>query len=157
NTARTIGELVAGPEALRAWAPTWGIVFWGLATRSPEALLASDGPFAQVLATVRVEGEPAERDRAVFEHALRHLGPLVASDRMRWRDLLWLLLSWAIQRRPDEEQDGLTALAVQAQQAAPAREEAATMTEAVKKTWIERVREEARRELREGYEKELQA
>ncbi len=62
---RSLSDLFEGPEALRAYAPEWPLLFWDLAAQTPEALLASDGPFAQFLALVRAEGADPERFRQI--------------------------------------------------------------------------------------------
>src|SRR5262249_48190991 len=38
---------------------------------------------------------------------LQRLEPLSEQDRMRWLDLLWFVLSWALRRRPGAERDRL--------------------------------------------------
>jgi hypothetical protein len=43
RTNRTMVELLAGPEALQAFAPDWQPLFWDLAERTPEDLLQAAG------------------------------------------------------------------------------------------------------------------
>jgi hypothetical protein len=88
SSNRSLAELFDGPEALRAYAPQWPLVFWDLAARTPEQLLVSDGPFAQFLAIVRAEQSDAERFQQIITQLAEQLEPLAGQDKMRWRDLL---------------------------------------------------------------------
>jgi hypothetical protein len=83
------------------------------------------------------------------------LEPVAGQDKMRWRDLLWLMLSWVFQRRPDEEREGLTRTLVDKQHELALREEVQTVSEATKQTWAQKYVAEAEarvaaRSLREG-------
>ncbi len=139
SSNRSLADLFEGPEALRAYAPGWPLVFWDLAARTPEQLLASDGPFAQFLAVVRAEESDAERFRQVFTQLAEQLEPVAGQDKMRWRDLLWLMLSWVLQRRPDEEREPLSRILVEKQHDLALREEVKTVSEATKQTWAEKI------------------
>jgi hypothetical protein len=138
SSNRSLAELFEGPEVLRAYAPEWPLVFWDLAARTPEQLLASDGPFAQFLALVRAEQSDAERFRQIFTQLAEQLEPLAGQDKMRWRDLLWLMLSWVLQRRPAEDGQTLSRTLVEQQHDLALREEAQTVTEATKQTWVQK-------------------
>ncbi len=140
---RRLADLFEGPAALKAYAPQWPVLFWDLGSRSPEALLASDGPFAQFLAIVRAEGSDAERFRQVYAQLAEQLEPLAQQDKMRWRDLLWLIFSWVLQRRPVEEGEALRQVLVDRQRDAALRQEVQIMSEGTKKTWIQLERERA--------------
>ena len=60
---------------------------------TPEALLAADGPFAQFLAICRQQSD-AERFQQICADSWSGWNPVAGQDKMRWRDLLWLLFSW---------------------------------------------------------------
>ncbi len=137
SSNRSLADLFEGPEALRAYAPQWPLVFWDLAAHTPEQLLASDGPFAQFLAIVRAEQSDAERFRQIFTQLAEQLEPLAGQDKMRWRDLLWLMVSWVVQRRSQEEGEALSRTLAEKQRDLALREEVQTMSEATKKTWIQ--------------------
>jgi hypothetical protein len=151
---RSLADLFDGPEALRVYAPQWPLVFWDLALRTPEALLASDGPFAQFLAVVRAEASDAERFLQVYTQLMERLEPVAGQDKMRWRDLLWLALSWCRQRRPEDEQDALIHATVESQRNTALREEARSVSETTKQTWAQAVEARAARigQLRQGRE-----
>jgi hypothetical protein len=144
---RTLADLMRDcPEELRAFAPTWPVVFWDLAQRTPSQLLAADGPFVQLLALVRAEERDAETFREVFRQLMRQLGPLAEQDKMRWRDLLWLAVSWVIQRPPESEHDDLVAEAQASQADQAAREEVKKVSDTIERTWAEALEARVRRE-----------
>src|SRR6185437_3610000 len=80
---RRLADLFAGPETLKGYAPQWPLLFWDLAARTPEALLASDGPFAQFLAVVRAEQSDADDFRQILEDLAKRLEPVAGQDKMR--------------------------------------------------------------------------
>jgi hypothetical protein len=137
NSNRTVGELFAAPEGLRVFAPTWPVVYWDLAARTSDELLGADGPFMQFLAVVRAEESEREEFRRVIIECAKRLEPVHGQDKMRWRDLLTLMVSWILQRRASEERDEMTAAVVASQQSVLAREEAATVSEKTKLTWAQ--------------------
>jgi predicted transposase YdaD len=73
--------------------------------------------------------------RDVFAAVLRRLEALSESERMRWHDLLWFVLSWALRRRPGEEREGLLETARSSQMELKHREEVAQLSETVVETW----------------------
>lgn len=109
---RTLAELVRGPEELQQLAPQWPIRFWDLADRTSDELLAASSPWLNALAVVRATGDEASRFRSVFAAAVERLAGLAAPERMRWRDLMWMLISWALRRRPRQERTGLVEVAL---------------------------------------------
>jgi hypothetical protein len=135
SSNRRLADLFAGPEGLRAYAPQWPLLFWDLAARTPEQLLASGGPFAQFLALVRAENSDAEDFRQVVETLVERLDSVAAQDKMRWRDLLWLVVSWVLQRRPAGERDALLGSLVDRQRDLAQREEVKTVSDATKMSW----------------------
>lgn len=109
---RTLAELVRGPEELQHLAPQWPIRFWDLADRTSDELLVASSPWLNALAVVRATGDEASRFRSVFAAAVERLAGLAAPERMRWRDLMWMLISWALRRRPRQERTGLVEVAL---------------------------------------------
>jgi hypothetical protein len=61
RTHRVMGDLIGGPEELRPFAPRWEPLFWDLAERNTDALLASAGEWLAALAVVRAEGRRKPR------------------------------------------------------------------------------------------------
>jgi hypothetical protein len=149
NAARTLAELLRGPEAFRAFVPHYGPLFWDLAEQSPEALLASAAEWLQTLAVIRAEG--AERDEffRVMRQVLERLRGLAGRQEVRWQGLVWFVLAWALQRRPPEEREALIALARDAQENATRQAEVQTMGQTIADVLKEEGRQEGRREGRE--------
>src|SRR5205807_7614504 len=67
RTHRTMADLIAGPERVRAFAPEWEPLFWDLAERTPEELLQASGAWMAALAVVRAERADEAAHQAVFE------------------------------------------------------------------------------------------
>jgi predicted transposase YdaD len=137
RTHRELAELIGGPEALRAFAPRWQPLFWDLAEHAVDEVLGAAGEFLAALAVVRVERADAETFRAVFTRVLQRLEGLSEQERVRWEDLLWFVLSWALRRRPAEEQEQLLAAARSSQADALRQEEIAKMSKTIQRTWEE--------------------
>ena len=132
--------LVGGPEELRRFAPQWPIRFWDLADHTVEQLLAAPSPWLNALAVVRATNDDSSRFRSVFAAAIERLAGLAASERMRWRDLMWMLVSWALRRRPRQERAGLVEVALKFQPDSNSQEEVQTMSIALGQTleeWAE--------------------
>jgi hypothetical protein len=62
------------------------------------------------------QGEEASAFERVYVEAMRRLAPLASQDHVRWYDLMRIILSWALWRRPGTERQTLFA-AAQATQA----------------------------------------
>lgn len=150
RTYRELTELIGGPEELRAFAPVWRPLFWDLAERTPEELLSASGEWLAALAVVRAERAGSEAFRGVFQSVLQRLEGLSDSERMRWRDLLWFLLSWALRRRPSADRESLLDAARKSQMDVKHQEEVAEVGETVEETWEQELlrRGEARGEAR---------
>jgi hypothetical protein len=138
---RTLADLIDAPPELRPFIPQWDILFWDLADRSPDQLLTTQGFFVRFLSLVRAETWDAASFQGVYEQALQQLEALAPQDKMRWRDLLWLAVSWVLQRRPEADRAPLLALTGASQQNLALQEEAKNVSETAEKTWIESVRE----------------
>jgi hypothetical protein len=54
---------------------------------------------------------------------------------MRWHELLWFVLSWALRRRPGREREALMHTARESQTQVADREEVARISEAIAETW----------------------
>jgi hypothetical protein len=128
-------DLLAGPEALRAFAPDWQPLFWDLAERTPEDLLQAAGEWLAALAVVRAERSDEAAFREVFAAVLRRLEGLSEAERVRWQDLLWFVLSWGLRRRPGEERVPLLEAAEVSQSGVAHREEVRRMSETIGQTW----------------------
>jgi predicted transposase YdaD len=138
-THRTLADLVDAPELLRPYIPTWQPLFWDLAEQTPQDLLGAAGEWLQALAVVRADR--AERDVfwTVFEESLRRLGPLSERDKLRWQDLMWFVLSWAVRRRPGGERNELFAAVMAHVEDAAVRQEIQAMSQQVEQTWEQEV------------------
>jgi hypothetical protein len=125
---RTLADLVRGPEPLRQLTPQWPIRFWDLAERTTDELLSASSPWLNALAVVRATRDDASRFRSVFAAAVGRLAGLASRDRMRWRDLMWMLISWALRRRPRDERPGLVEVALEYQPDPDSQKEVGTMS-----------------------------
>jgi hypothetical protein len=137
---RTLGELIRGPQELQQLTPQWPIRFWDLADRTPDQLLAASSPWLNVLAVVRATNEEAAGFHQVFAAASAQLAGLVARERMRWRDLMWMLISWSLRRRPRDERPGLVEAALAHQPDPISQEEVQLMSTTLGQTleeWAE--------------------
>jgi hypothetical protein len=126
NTAwgsnRSIADLLGEPEAFHAFAPAWQPLFWNLSDTTPQALLDSGAEWLQTLAVIRAQDEGTASFQAVFEEALLRLEVVSGRDQVQWYDLVNIVLTWALWRRPPEERPALRA-AAPATQANPVRKQ----------------------------------
>lgn len=108
-----IRDLLGQPATLHRFSPNWGPVFWNLAERTADALLA--GPaWMQLMAVLRATSEEQAEYQRVFTEAIRHLAPTSANDHARWSQLLRMILGYTKFRRPAEELPRYLELAEQA-------------------------------------------
>jgi predicted transposase YdaD len=112
RTNRELADLIEGPEELRPFAPQWPLLFWDLADYTADSLLEGAGDWLRSLALVRAEQDETEQFLAVFERFLKKLDALADVDRMRWHDLVHFGLSWALRRRPAEENQSIKDIAL---------------------------------------------
>jgi hypothetical protein len=105
SSARTFAELIAGPEVFRSFAPRWEPIFWELAGHSAGDLMNSRDAFLQLLAVVRAEDEDRQEFEAVYTEFLRQVEELYGTNRVRWYDLLRVVITWASWRRPEPERE----------------------------------------------------
>lgn len=99
---KKIRELLDEPESFHPFAPDWGPIFWNLADRTADELLAG-GPWMQLMAVMRVWPDEQKEYMRVLTEAFRHVQQLGASDHVRWSRLTHGLLTYSIFRRPPGE------------------------------------------------------
>ena len=93
---------------------------------------------------IRAQGEDAAAFQGVFAEALQRLQAVAGRDRVQWYDLLRVVLTWAMWRRPPTERETLLA-AVQASQAdAPHQQEVQSVARTIAEELIEEGRVEGR-------------
>jgi hypothetical protein len=66
---------------------------------------------------------------------LQRLEGLSDRETLRWHDLLWFVLSWALRRRPSHERQPLMDAARRSQVEDSHQQEIETMSETIEKTW----------------------
>ncbi|MBL8793025.1 MAG: Rpn family recombination-promoting nuclease/putative transposase [Planctomycetia bacterium] len=134
---RNLSALIAAPPFFEEFAPQWPPVFFDLAERLPDHLLDAPGPWLQALAIVRAEKEESPTFLRVFQEVLRRLEPLQDGDPVRWRDIMWFVLSWAVRRRPTPDRQALIPLVEAIPLEQRHRQEIVTMSQTTQKTWEE--------------------
>jgi hypothetical protein len=132
---RRLSDLVEAPAGLERFVPPWEPEFWDLAERSADVLEQSPGAWMSAMAVVRALEEEHEAFLRRYTRVLARLEPLSGQDRLRWQDLLWVLFSYAVRRRPRAERDELFAAAVASHHEAALREEVRNMSQNVMETW----------------------
>jgi hypothetical protein len=135
RTSRTLADLIGGPVEVRVYAPEWSPLFLDVAEHSAEEWLRSAGEWMAAMAVVRAERAEEEAFRAVFASVLGRLEGLSEQEQVRWHDLLWFVLSWALRRRPSRERDEIFAAAEGSQAAVSHQEEIRRMSETIVETW----------------------
>jgi hypothetical protein len=104
-----IQDLLAPPATFHPFAPSWGPVFWNLGEWTPEHLLAG-GTWMQVMAVVRMTAAERAAFESVYTAAVEQLQAIQGSDPVRWSELLGMILSYALFRRPPDERDTLRSI-----------------------------------------------
>jgi len=132
---RTIADLLGEPRAFHVFAPDWGPLFWNLAERTPQELLAAGDEWLQVLAVLRAQGEEATAFEAIYTAALRGVNALPEAAQDRWDELMRILLTWAAHRRPAPERARLLALAPTAPTLPKRQQEVQAMTMTIAEAW----------------------
>lgn len=131
RTYKDLGDLIAGPDVLKAFVPEWTPLFWDLAAQPVEALLNSAGKWQQALAVIRAERQDRTGFHRILREALWRMGPLGSEDRMRWHSMVEFALTYAIARRPVEERDDLVALARDSQFDVALQQEVVKVTQTI--------------------------
>jgi hypothetical protein len=135
--ARDLADLIEGPEALRRLAPHWPLFLWDLAETTPRELLQQTSDWFRALAVVRAERFERDEFQVVYHEALHGLEALAEQERMRWTDLVQFIISWALRRRPRDEENELRRLAVESQASRKRKQEMEKMSETASQTWEE--------------------
>jgi hypothetical protein len=136
SSNRTLQDLLAEPKSLHAFGPSWQPLFWNLADCSAQQLLDTGEEWLQTLAVIRAQAETAENFERVYREALRRLEGLVGRDHARWYDLLRMLLTWALWRRPAGERPNLLAAAQNSQENLAHRQEVQTVGQTIAEALI---------------------
>lgn len=134
---RELTDLLGEPAEFHAFAPRWQPLFWDLTSMSPQALLDSADEWLQTLAVVRAEDASAEPFANVYNEVLERLEPLAVSDPVRYYDLLRMVLTWGLWRRPSEERQQLQQAAIASQRGAARQEEMRTMSQTIAEWYVE--------------------
>jgi hypothetical protein len=142
STSRTLADLMAVPEPLRAIQPRWEPVFFDLAAFEAAQLLALPGDWLPTLALVRTEKAEKEEFWSVFKQVLHKLEPLSEQEKTRWEELLYFVLSWSVRRRPKPEREVYRKSVQESEQKAQLKEEIEKMSKIVEKSWEEEVLEQ---------------
>lgn len=132
---RGLADLFDMPPELAAFVPHWPLLYWDITDHSPQDLLNTARQWIQALAVVRAETVGTAEFAAIYKETLQRLEALSQNDAVRWKELLWFLLSWTLRRRPDEEKDDAQRLAAESQTRAATRREVELIMQQVKKTW----------------------
>ncbi len=112
---RTLHDLLGEPAEFHGFVPQWSPLFWELSQHSADGLLDSGDAWQETLAVLRARGEPGPAFERVYVEAMRRLQELAGQDHVRWYDLMRIILSWGLWRRPREERPTLLAAAEAAQ------------------------------------------
>jgi hypothetical protein len=135
-------DLLDEPEAFHVFAPRWQPLFWHLASRSPQALIDSADEWLQSLAIIRAEKASREEFAQVYKAVLEHLQRLAAQEKVRYYELLKMIFTWGLWRRPPTESQDLMDAAVDSQRNAVRRKEVRTMARSLGQLLLEKGRRE---------------
>ena len=111
---------------------------------------SNPAPWLNAMAVVRATNEDAADFENVFGEAIDRVGSISESERMRWSELMWMLISWTIRRRPHDERRNLVELALKHQKDPKLEEEAQIMSSVLGQTLEEWAEE---RGMKRGIEK----
>ena len=103
GSARTLRDLFGPPEGLHLFVPDWQPLFWELSKHSTDELLRGEHVFLQALAIFKADDAELEEARQLFVKINERINQLPDSRRVRWENLLHLLIGWAHNRRPKSE------------------------------------------------------
>jgi hypothetical protein len=146
NDAKFWAAAQSAATEFHAFAPRWQPLFWDLASLSPQALLDSAEEWLQTLAVVRAEDASSEAFLNVYNTVLERLEPLAAREPVRYYDLLRLILTWGLWRRPQEEREQIQQAAIASQREAVHREEIRTMGMTIAEWYVKEGRLQALRD-----------
>jgi Putative transposase, YhgA-like len=134
NSHRSLAELFAGPDEVRAWAPLWPAHWFDLPEHTAADLLQGEA-WWQAMAVVRAERADTGEFTGVLQEALRRLQDWAQQDRVDWQQLVKLVLHWALFRRPRREHAALLTMVRASLANAELLREVETMAEQVEQTW----------------------
>ena len=124
-------DLLGEPAEFHAFVPQWAPLFWELGRHDADELLLSGEAWQETLAVLRAQGENAAGFERVYVEAMRRLAPLASQDHVRWYDLMRIILSWALWRRPGPERQTLLAAAQAAQVNVDRQKEVGLMSQTI--------------------------
>ena len=150
---RTLHDLLGEPAEFHGFVPQWGPLFWQLAEHSAEGLLDSGDAWQQTLAVLRAQAADRESFERVYVTAMRQLEPLAGQDHVRWSELMRIILSWGLWRRPGQERQSLLAAAQETQTNVERQKEVGLMAQTIAESIWE---EGLRKGLEQGREQGLQ-
>jgi hypothetical protein len=136
---RTLHDMLGEPAEFHGFVPDWGPLFWELSEQNAEQLLESGDGWQQMLAVMRAQGEEAPAFERLYDAAMHRLAALANDDKVRWSDLMRMVLSLATFRRPRSERERLVRLAEEAQANLDRQKEIKIMSQ----TFAESIWEEA--------------
>ena len=128
---RSLHDLLGEPAEFHGFVPQWAPLFWELSGQDADELLASGEAWQEALAVLRAQGEEAAEFERVFVEAMRRLAPLACQDQVRWYDLMRIVVSWALWRRPAAERRTLVAAAQAAQADVNRQKEVGDMSQTI--------------------------
>jgi predicted transposase YdaD len=108
---RSLHDLLGEPAEFHGFVPQWAPLFWELCDQDADTLLASGEAWQQTLAVLRMHGTEAQAFERVYVEALQRLEPLAEQDHVRWFDLMRIIVTWALTRRPRAERETLLSAA----------------------------------------------
>jgi hypothetical protein len=141
RTNRSLNDLFPGIDLLQSLVPVWPILVWDITEHEPRELLDSARAWLQALAVVRAERTGRDEFHGVLTEVLRRLEIFSSADSVRWKDLLWFVLSWSMRRRPPEEKDDWQQTVLTSQENAVHNEEVHAVSEVAWKTMEDVVEE----------------
>jgi hypothetical protein len=112
---RSLHDMLGEPTEFHGFVTAWAPLFWELSEHNADELLNSGEAWQQMLAVLRARGAEASTFERVYVEAMRRLEGLAAQDHVRWSELMRIILSWALWRRPRAERETLLAAAQAAQ------------------------------------------
>jgi hypothetical protein len=128
---RSLHDLLDEPAEFHAFVPDWAPLFWELGDHDADQLLASGDAWQETLAVLRAQGAETADFQRVFAEAVRRLEEVAAQDQVRWYDLMRIVLSWGLWRRPRAERQNLVAAAQAAQSNVNRRKEVGLMGQTI--------------------------
>jgi hypothetical protein len=128
---RNMADLLGEPFELHGFAPVWEPVIWNLADQTPEDLIGSEGDWLQMLAVLRAQAEDADSFASVYKEVVRRLENLHGREPVRWYNLMRIVLTWALWRRPESERPALLQAAEAGQSSLTRKMEVRTMSQTI--------------------------